>query len=340
MVQNEKRSFRRQSNKVILWVGKIFAFLSSLLFVAIFLSYLFRADNIAALTFFPPWVWGLAGLGMSFFAALYNKRIMAYIVLCWIIFVIVFAEEPKSLLRGAVTSLDSWQKIPQEKKLIVASLNCAGGNLQAAREVIDYNPDIVLLQESPTAEETEEFARELFGGSAAIAYGPDTAIITRGKLVQIPLPKPVNIFMTLASIQFQFGQPIQVSSIRLRPPVIEGNLLTLDCWKKHREDRKSRRSQLAKALEQIDNIHSEQPVIFGGDFNVSANDGCLDLMHTHLNDVFTKSGRGWGHTAINDIPLFRVDQIWASSHFKPISTVARKTIYSDHRMVICHMVLQ
>lgn len=340
MVQNKKSSFNRRSDKVVFWTGKISTFVSLTLLAIIIFSYLSRPDYLAALTFFPPWAWGFAGLGASFFTALYNKRSMICIVLCWIIFVAVFAEEPKSLLRGYLYSMGDWQNVPEEKRLVIVSLNCAGGNIQAAREVIDCNPDVVLLQESPTEEKIKVFAHDLFNNKAAIAYGPDTVIIARGELEQISLPRPINIFMTQACIRLQSGQQIQVASIRLRPPVAEGNLLSLDCWKKHREDRELRRKQLASVLEQIDYIYKEKPVILGGDFNVSANDGCLRLLCPYLKDMFVQSGVGWGHTAINDIPLFRVDQIWASSHFKSISTVAKKTIYSDHRMVICYMVFQ
>lgn len=123
------------------------------------------------------------GLGLSLFAALFDKRIMICLVLSWIIFIAIFAEEPKSLIRGCFFSFDNWHNIPVDKRLVVVSLNCAGGNIQAAREVIDYNPDIVFLQESPVKEEVERFAYTLFMEHAVIAYGPDTSIIARDNLL-------------------------------------------------------------------------------------------------------------------------------------------------------------
>ena len=63
---------------------------------------------------------------------------------------IVFVEEPRSLCRS-VLFCKGWGTITKKENAIrVISLNCAGGNLKAAEEVIRYKPDIVLLQESPT----------------------------------------------------------------------------------------------------------------------------------------------------------------------------------------------
>lgn len=252
-----------------------------------------------------------------------------------------FAEEPKSLLRGCFTSSTHQQNISNEKIITVISLNCAGGNIEAAREIIPYNPDIVLLQEAPTQiEDIESLARELFKDDGGIAYGPDCAIIARGELEQIPLPKPQNIFMTQAYVRLKSGIQTELFCIRLKPPVTETNLLSADCWRHHTKDRKSRRLQINQILEQINPIPRDIPVILGGDFNVGAYDGCLELLGPRLKDTFSEGGIGWGHTAINSIPLYRVDQIWASSHFKTISNTARKTVYSDHRMVICKLKIQ
>lgn len=83
-----------------------------------------------------------------------------------------------------------------------------------------------------------------------------------------------------------------------------------------------------------------RPVIVGGDFNAPPDDAALFPLRKRLFDTFRKSGRGWGNTGTNAYPLFRVDQIWASQHFRPESVRAQKTIHSDHRMVICDLVLE
>lgn len=332
---------RRLKKKILLWIGKLAATVSCVLLIAISCCFIFKPDSCAALTFFPPWAWGLLGITLAIFSVLYNKRILIISVIGWLIFILVFAEEPKSLPRGCFISNKTWQNISAEKKITVISLNCAGGNMQAAREVLPYKPDIVLLQEIPSdKEDLTSLARELFENNFAIAYGPDTAIIARGKLQQTPLARPLSMFMTQALVRLNSGIEIEVISTRLAPPTIEINLLSANCWAEHREDRKSRRKQIAQIVEQLNQVPKNHPIILGGDFNVSANDGCLEGLKSHLKDTFAQRGVGWGHTAINAVPLFRVDQIWADSHFKPFSVFSRKTKHSDHRMVICRLVKQ
>ncbi len=308
--------------------------------IVVFSCYTFRPDFFAALTFFPAWAWGLFGIVLAFFTALYRKRVLIIAVAGWLLFVLVFAEEPRSLLRGCFISRNNMQRMTKEKTVTVISLNCAGGSIEAVREVLPYHPDIVLFQEIPSNTDMKAYAQELFGGDAVIAYGPDTAIVVRGKLEQVSLPGLRNMFMTEARVRLESGFEVEVMCVRLRPPVIDVNILSADCWKNHREDRKSRRKQIGQIVEQLSQIPGEVPVILGGDFNVSANDGCLKTLRTCLRDTFGEGGVGWGHTAINTIPLFRVDQIWANSYLKPICVYSKKTSHSDHRMVICHLAVR
>ncbi|MHC4881635.1 MAG: endonuclease/exonuclease/phosphatase family protein [Planctomycetota bacterium] len=308
------------------------------LFVGILICYLFKPDTCAALTFFPVWAWGLSGVIFSVGSLLYKKRIYITLVLCWFIFILIFAEEPWSLLRGLYISSSKWESIPENKKITVISLNCAGGNIEAVRETLPYDPDIVLLQEVPSGkEDIVSVLRATLESDVDIAYGPDTAIIVRGELEEISLSKPKNIFMTQARVYLDSGHEIEVICTRLKPPVIDINILSRNCWVNHRKDRESKRKQIVQIVEQINSISDEVPVILGGDFNVTAGDGSLRALSPFLSDTFAKGGIGWGHTALNSIPLFRVDQIWASSDFKPISVFARKTKHSDHRMVISYL---
>ena len=56
-----------------------------------------------------------------------------------------------------------------------------------------------------------------------------------------------------------------------------------------------------------------------------------------LRDPFREAGRGWGDTITNDLPFLRIDQVWVSREFRPVSVVARRTRRSDHRMVVCDL---
>ena len=221
------------------------------------------------------------------------------------------------------------------------SLNCGGGNIKAVNEILKYKPDIVLLQEMPSdMEELDYCVQKIFNGNATMTFDSDNAIISGGDVEQVSLIKPHNMFMTQARVILKSGFESEVICIRLQPPSIGINLLSVDCWREHRKDRQFRREQISKILDQIKLVPQNMPIILGGDFNVSANDGCLKMLRPYLYDTFRQGGVGWGHTAVNSVPLFRVDQIWASSHFKPISVIAEQTKHSDHRMVICRMVIR
>ena len=51
-------------------------------------------------------------------------------------------------------------------------------------------------------------------------------------------------------------------------------------------------------------------------------------------------GRGWCNTIVNEIPFARIDQIWVSDDFQVHSLRVVKTMHSDHRMVICDLIVR
>ena len=81
-------------------------------------------------------------------------------------------------------------------------------------------------------------------------------------------------------------------------------------------------------------IPGGRPFILGGDFNASPGDAVFRVMPKELSDSFHEVGRGWGGTIINDCPAIRIDRIWHTHEVQPLSAVARKTQFSDHRMVV------
>lgn len=307
--------------------------------VICFFSYLVRPDALAAFTFFPAWIWAVVGVIPSLSVGIYQTRAMLVMLLGWTIFITIITEEPRSLMQGFFVSESDWQAIPQGKRLLIVSLNCAGGNIHAAKETLDLHPDIVLLQETPSRlDDLKILANDLFGEEASILLGSDTTIIVGGTIEEIVLPdRSQNQFMVHARVTTRTGIVTHVFSTRLIPPVIDTDLLTASCWRDHYNDRLSRRTQVSKIAEQIATIPTNEAIIVGGDFNVPANDGCLRFLRERLSDTFNRGGIGWGHTATNQIPLFRVDQIWASKHFRPFAVTAIRTKYSDHRMVVCKL---
>jgi hypothetical protein len=322
-------------------IGKLAAFLSLIMIVILSYCYTIKADSYAALTFYPAWCWGLGGLILSFFIRYTNKRHCILMMQLWAVFFFIFAQEPRSLARAFFVSNEDWQSISSEKKLRVVSLNCLAGSQEAMREIISNKPDIILLQETPAKKEIlEKFANEIFGDEGEVVWDVDTAVIAKGKLEHIEFSKPKSLFVTQVHAKLKSGIEAEIFSIHLEPPVANINLFSPDCWRIHKDDRQSRRKQIEKITEQLKQIPQSTPIILGGDFNVSANDGCLKELTFYIKDTFNEAGIGWGHTALNTVPLFRIDQIWANKHFKPFAVYAKKTVNSDHRMVISDLMIE
>ena len=81
------------------------------------------------------------------------------------------------------------------------------------------------------------------------------------------------------------------------------------------------------------------PIIMGGDCNAPGGDAALRVLRPVLRDAFFDDGRGWGNTHSSELPILRIDQIWVSKQFQVAAIVARRTLNSDHRIVICDLML-
>jgi endonuclease/exonuclease/phosphatase (EEP) superfamily protein YafD len=81
------------------------------------------------------------------------------------------------------------------------------------------------------------------------------------------------------------------------------------------------------------------PTIVAGDFNAQPGSYGLTAMPDRLRDSFYEAGSGWCHTAVNDYPLARIDQIWISPEIVAFQSKVQKTVNSDHRMVICDLAI-
>jgi endonuclease/exonuclease/phosphatase (EEP) superfamily protein YafD len=89
----------------------------------------------------------------------------------------------------------------------------------------------------------------------------------------------------------------------------------------------------------LQELPHDLPVVVGGDFNEPGGDPLLRSVLPGLRDCFSVAGVGWGDTLINELPVWRVDQIWVSEHFRSEIVRARRTVNSDHRIVVCDLSL-
>lgn len=275
----------------------------------------------------------LAGLGFC----RESKRRFVTVLVLWCLFTAVFVEEARSLLGVGSLPSETWIQAHQNGRGIrVVSLNCAG-NVDSLQEIAKWKPDIVLLQESPGSTDVAQFAQELFGDQGKFLYGHDTSIIAAGKIISHA--HHLNSRFVHAEVELLSGLQLDVVSLRLSPPVFRLDFWTPGFWIDHRNKRIKHREQISDLMQHLETVSVAGPIIIGGDFNSPPHDAAMTAMRPRLHDTFSKAGCGWGATGTSEYPLFRVDQIWASQEFRAASVTAQKTVHSDHRAVICDLVI-
>lgn len=313
--------------------------LSFLLCLAVGACYLIRPDSFAAVTIFPVWAWLGPGLFLAALGWGYRTRRAAVVVaLIWLGYLGVFAEEPRSLLRFGQWPTREWEAAREQGRgLRVVSLNSRVAE-QAAAEVAQYHPDIVLLQESPPQKQVKRVAAKLFGDQGEFLWSSDVSIIVRGSLALNPVPTPKHL--VLARVRLKSGIEANVISTRLHSPVFGAELWSLNCWQEQAENRRKHRAEMERTKALLAALPESVPIIIGGDFNSPAGDAIYRLLKPRLHDTFAEAGRGWGNTAFNHLPVLRVDEVWTSDHFRALAVVARETINSDHRLVVCDLMVR
>jgi hypothetical protein len=302
-------------------------FITAPLLVFASLCYWERFDSVAAATVYPPWCWAIAGICLACIGFGRRRRwLTATSIALWLIFLLAFADSPARLLR-------MWLPMPSKgENLRIISLNCAS-NPAAAREAMAENPDILLFQESPSHEDLEALAKEFFGPGNHVYWGGDASIVSRGEVTPVVVPGPLNGDFVHARVQVAAGS-FDVISLRLFPSEFRMDLWSISCWQAFRANRETRWSEMQKIVGYVKTIPAGRPLVFGGDFNVPPGDAVLRALPAVLSDSFHEVGRGWGCTIINDCPAIRIDQIWHTGEIQPCTVVARKTQFSDHRMVV------
>ncbi len=313
---------------------RILGGLHLLLWIGLALCYALRPDACAAVTLFPAWLWVVPGWLLA--VPLRSRPRLARIsAVAWLGFLLLFAEEPRSLIR--VRDVEP-ARVAGDVTFRVVSLNCAGGSPEAAAEVAAWNPDLVLLQEVPAERDVEALARRLYGIEGSAVTGYDTAVLARGPLTA-SLPPRSHGYFVAARLALPSGQALEVISLRLTPPVVRLDLWSPDCWREQTANRKARRQQMREVAAYLATVPPEVPVVVGGDFNAPAGDGIYWELPPRLRDTFAEAGSGWGNTGLNDLPVSRVDQVWISRPLQTRAAVARRTRHSDHRLVICDLTL-
>lgn len=308
----------------------------------IVLCYARRWDKAAAVTVYPFWAWGLLGLGMALTAWLFTRRRFPLAVAAlWLGTVVFYADETRPLLRSSARRPQPGPAAPFEGKpvLRVLSFNCRVGPFdpKVLEEVVPWEPDIVLFQESAGVATLRKLAQRLYGvqdPARHVAGGWECGIVTRGKVVR-QLPGS-GIHRALATIEFPGGVLVDVASVHLRGAETDMRLYRRETFVKHAANRIGRRDDLRRLLRVRALLSGQRPVIIGGDFNAPAGDAIFRLLEdAGFTDAFAAAGAGWPNTFPNQAPVLRIDHQWVNARLVPVRGGTAKSERSDHRMVVC-----
>ncbi|MGE0487607.1 MAG: endonuclease/exonuclease/phosphatase family protein [Vulcanimicrobiota bacterium] len=285
--------------------------------VTCFGLYLSVPDWAAGFTFVPPWVWLIPGLLWTGLALWLERRLGLALLAGWLLFGLVIPEEGRALFgRGG-----------EDGELRVVSLNCSS-RAAVIERLAELKPDVVLLQESPRREELAQ-ALERLWQPAHVSWGPEASIASRFALETVDLPSTQQVHVHRARLLLPAG-PLELASLRLRPPIVRFDPWRPSYWADHRAARRER-TEVVSGL-----MSGFEADLVAGDFNSPAHDRVFKLM-APLRDAYGQAGHGWPNTVSDDLPLYRFDQVWLGQRLEATDLRTVSVEGTDHRAVVCDL---
>jgi endonuclease/exonuclease/phosphatase family metal-dependent hydrolase len=310
-----------------------------------FILYTRQPDKFAAFTLFPIWIWGAVGLSLSCSAFLFFRAPLAlFATVAWTLTILILADEARSLGRiGHEGPEPGVPKLYGGRQVIrVATINWSGSPGNFSADIIEYQPDVVFIQEIPHPYRLKQLNDALYRGKGDYRYdaAKRCGVVVRGKFErQIRSKEYRSQHLT---VMLPSSRRIELVNLHLQAASTDMRLWRRDCWRTHNINRKLRRGELGFALA-ILKEHSpfpRRPTIMAGDFNAPANDSVYRMLNKHFVDAFSASGVGWGNTYHRRLPILRLDHIYVTDAFIPARAGVVSIPESDHRMVVADLILR
>ena len=301
-----------------------------------FVCCVYRPDILTALAIVPTWLWLLPASATVIYSwGLKDRRFAWGLLVLWTVFTVCCVEETVSLTRSILRTVKSRE--PLTSPIRVVTLNCDSISSCVA-ELVRIEPDIVLLQESPGADELNRLTQLLFNGEGHFLSTGDTSILARGR-IDAQYAERGKHFL-IGAVSLMDHPPIYCVSLRLSPPVARLDFWSSGFWTDHQAMRDKHREQLREVMQVFRETSGAAACVLGGDFNMTPRDRAFSELSPDLTDSFLQSGTGLGGTGTNDWPLFRVDQIWTNDRCRSDHSYTLKWTQSDHRLIVCELQLR
>lgn len=291
--------------------------------VAYGLLYAFRPLLTEGITVWPSWLWASGAL---FFTIIIKRkarsRILVVPTLIWLIVGVVYSEIWRIVLP---INTDS------EHALRVVTFNCATYVEESLTEIASLNADIILLQESATIANEKSSIAKILGTEYDFYIGIDASIFVKGKIKSLDSSESNR---SIAVVELENGRQIRVVSLRMQPPTARLDFWKNEYWQSFSDHRSQHHDELRTICNDLPIVSTDTSTILGGDFNLVHDAQQAEILGSQMSDSFISAGKGWYGTALNELPLFRIDKIWSSSDLKPITAWSRTSKVSDHRYVV------
>lgn len=312
----------------------------------------FRWDKLALATLFPVWLYALAAFALLIVARfLIKTRWIPALALVWLITLPFLADETaglKNLALGYRPEKSTPASDISPHALRIITINARYGSPEQCRDIATWNPDIIVMQESPHYQNVRQLGQQLFGKELVMHAHGHCTILARGKSLRtVPMARTPNRLPPrgiVSQLTLVDGRVLNIVNVHLDSATVELSAWSPQTWRDHANNRRRRRESLAfiMAHETLlpDAGQSYIPTIVAGDFNAPAGDATTRILHDDYIDAYTVCGVGWGNTFPSALPVHRIDQLWLDRRLDPLGLSARQTSSTDHRMVVCDFIFR
>lgn len=206
------------------------------------------------------------------------------------------------------------------------------------KDVVAARPDVVCFQEANSIAgrpDPQTDLSRLLAGWHSVSYG-ELAVFSRLPIVRTKIHYPST---QIARLYLEVGlnahgRRLTVIALHLSTAVDSSTL------SHHRGSMASylrssariRSRQVEAALKIVEGI--DGPVVIAGDFNTPPRGMVYRRMAGSFTDCFSRAGWGCGFTFRSDLPVMRIDYIWAGDGLAPVHSQTLALKHSDHRPVI------
>jgi endonuclease/exonuclease/phosphatase (EEP) superfamily protein YafD len=271
------------------------------------------------------------------FGSRWHKMFTFTVLALWAMFAYTCVEETRILLRRDKLPTPSWRAARDENRLLkVVSINC-NTHEAAAAEAMEFKPDVVFIQESPTREQLQKLTEDLYGAEGGFVWTTGASIVARG-IVEAKSADEASTFVH-ATVQLSNGAQFEAVCLRFKTALIRKDFWTGEYWRAHEAARVARRAEVKALMQYVSDLPSTTPIVVAGDFNAAAENGALSRLREDFTDTFAAAGHGWGNTVTSGYPVERFDQVWVNDPIRPEWAEAHKSAHSNHRMVVCDISL-